>query len=233
MATNAVVDPIKMPKMKVDNKFIAGVNAACTSLAVFFGWMAIFAGIASFTKEGWIVGLPLVDTIFGANFGGFYEGSVSIAFLATSILSLVFALIGLIAARKITDIDAMKSSWKCTRNVFVAIAGIEVLKMVILAIYALAGIGEKAGVKQGYLWLNGFLSNTLAAIGACAVAYIAHMIAQGKTQVLSIMRFVALGVAGAAFVIALISTFVNFYSGCAKDDYKCLYEEAKAKLKKD
>lgn len=230
MATNAVVDPIKMPKMKVDNKFIAGINAISTSLAVFFGWMAIFAGIASFTKEGWSVGIPLVGFLFGENFGS-YGGNISIAFLATGILSILFAIIGLIAARKITDIEAMKSSWKCTRNLFVVIAGIEVLKMVILAIYGLCGLGEKAGVEQGYLWLNGFLSNTLAALGAGAVAAIAHMIAQGKTQILSIMRFVALGVAGVAFIIALISTFVNFYSGCAKDDYKCLYEQAKSKLK--
>ena len=204
MATS-VVEPVKMPKVKADNKFIAGLNAVCISLAVFFGWMTIFAAIAGFTKKGWGVGIPLVGTILGAN-----TDQMSIAFVA-GFLSVLLAVAGLITARKITDINAMKDSWKMVRNLFVVIAGIEVLKMLCLAIYSLLGIGEKSGVEQGYLWLNGFLSNTLAAIAAGAIVFIAHAIAQGKTQVLSIMRFVALGIAGVACILVFISTLIGFY----------------------
>jgi len=204
MATS-VVEPVKMPKVKADNKFIAGLNAVCISLAVFFGWMTIFAAIAGFTKKGWGVGIPLVGTILGAN-----TDQMSIAFVA-GFLSVLLAVAGLITARKITDVNAMKDSWKCVRNLFIVIAGIEVLKMLCLAIYSLLGIGEKSGIDQGYLWLNGFLSNTLAAIAAVGIVFIAHAIAQGKTQVLSIMRFVALGIAGVACILVFISTLIGFY----------------------
>lgn len=225
MATS-VVEPVKMPKVKADNKFIAGLNAVCISLAVFFGWMTIFAAIAGFTKKGWGVGIPLVGTILGAN-----TDQMSIAFVA-GFLSVLLAVAGLITARKITDVNAMKDSWKCVRNLFIVIAGIEVLKMLCLAIYSLLGIGEKSGVEQGYLWLNGFLSNTLAAIAAVGIVFIAHAIAQGKTQVLSIMRFVALGIAGAALIITVIATFVGFYnkpslkgsSSSSDYDFSSLYD---------
>jgi hypothetical protein len=58
------------------------------------------------------------------------------------------------------------------------------------------------------------------------------MIAAGKTQVLSIMRFVALGIAGAALIITVIATFVGFYnkpslkgSSSADDyDFSSLYD---------
>ena len=212
MATQPVVEPVKMPTIKkADNKLISAVNAISITLACFFGWMTIFAAIASFTKKGWGIDIPLVGWIFGNNFGS-YGGTVSITLLATGLLTVLFAVAGLISARKITDVEAMKCSWKKARNIFVVIAGIEIFKMIALAIYALCGLGKAAGVDQGYLWLNGFLTNTLAALGAAAIAAIAHMIANGKTQVLSIMRFVALGIAGAALIITVIATFVGFYN---------------------
>ncbi len=215
MATQPVVEPVKMPKVKADNKLIATVNAVSMTLACFLGWMTIFAAIASFTKKGWSVDVPFVGYILGDNFSG-WGGSVSIALLATGLLTVLFAVIGLITARKITNVDAMKSSWKCVRNFFVIVAGIEIFKMIALAIYALCGLGKTSGVQQGYLWLNGFLSNVLAAAAAAGVAFVANAIAAGKTQVLSIMRFVALGVAGVALIITVIATFVGFYS---KPDY--------------
>ena len=205
MAT-AVVDPVKMPKMKADNKLIAGINAASITLATFMGWMAIFAGIAAFTKKGWGVSIPFADFLLGVNMG-----YTTVAFGA-GILCVVLAIIGLITAGKITDINAMKSSWKCARNFFVVVAAIEIIKMVTLAIYSLCGIGEKSGVQQGYLWLNGFLSNTLAALGAVGIAFVSHAIATGKTTALSVMRFVALGVAAVACVLVFVSTIVNFYN---------------------
>lgn len=205
MATQPVVDPVKMPSVKADNKVIATVNAASTTLAIFMGWMTMFAAIASFTTKGWYVGIPFSGLILGANAG--YLGTI----FACGLLTVLFAVIGLISARKITDINAMKGSWKCTRNAFIAIAGIEIFKMIALAIYALCGLGKKSGVDQGYLWLNGFLSNTLAAAAAVAIVFIANAIAAGKTQVLSIVRFIALGVASVALIISVISMFVNFY----------------------
>lgn len=213
MATQPVVDPVKMPKVQADNKVIATVNAISMSLATFMGWMTIWAAIASFTKKGWGVGIPFTGILFGANSG--YVGTI----FATGLLTVLFAVIGLITARKITDINAMKNSWKCVRNLFVVIAGLEVFKMIALAIYALMGVGEKSGVEQGYLWLNGFLSNTLAAAAAVAVVFIANAIAAGKTQVLSIMRFIALGVASVALIIAVVSTLVGFYSKKSSSSY--------------
>ena len=113
----------------------------------------------------------------------------------------------------------MKGSWKCVRNVFIVIAAIEVVKMIALAIYSLCGIGEKSGVEQGYLWLNGFLSNSLAALAATGIAFIAHAIANGKTAVLSVMRFVALGVAAVACILVFVSTIVNFYNKKSSSSY--------------
>jgi hypothetical protein len=196
--------------------------------------MTIFAAIASFTKDGWSVDIPLVGWILGSNSigSGFLgsKGLILFPIFATGLLTLIFAIIGLISARKITDIEAMKSSWKCTRNFFILVTVIEVFKMIAIALIGLFGIGEKSKVAEGYLWLNGFLGNTLAAIGAAAVAFISHMIANGKTQVLSMMRFVALGVAGVALILGVVTTFVNFYSGCSDSDYKCLLKEAKKYL---
>ena len=223
MATQPVVEPVKMPTIKkADNKTIAAINAISTSLACFLGWMTIFAAIASFTKK-WGFSIPLVGWIFGNNFSNF-SGTVSITLLATGLLTVLFSVIGLITARKLTDVDAMKCSWKTIRNAFVIIAGVEIFKMIALAIYALCGLGKKAGVDQGDLWLNGFLTNTLAALGAAAIAFIANMIAAGKTQVLSIMRFVALGIAGAALIITVIATFVGFYA--KKSAVESLYDDS-------
>ena len=224
MATQPVVDPVKMPKVQADNKVIASVNAISMALATFMGWMTIWAAIASFTKKGWGVGIPFTGILFGANSG--YVGTI----FATGLLTVLFAVIGLITARKITDINAMKNSWKCVRNLFVVIAGLEVFKMIALAIYALMGIGEKSGVDQGYLWLNGFLSNTLAAAAAVAVVFIANAIAAGKTQVLSIMRFIALGVASVALIIAVVSTLVGFYSKKSSSSYSDAMDSAKSWL---
>lgn len=203
---NTVVEPVKMPKVKAGNKLIAGINAASITLATFMGWMTIFAGIAAFTKKGWTVAVPFANEIIGANMGW-----ASVLF-ATGIMTVLFGVIGLITAGKITDINAMKSSWKYARNAFIVIAAIEVVKMVSIAIYSLCGIGEKSGVDQGYLWLNSFLSNTLAAGAAVGIAFIANAIAAGKTTVLSAMRFVALGIAAVGCVLVVVSTIVNFYS---------------------
>ncbi|MCQ2571008.1 MAG: hypothetical protein MJ154_02060 [Candidatus Saccharibacteria bacterium] len=213
MATQPVVDPVKMPSVKADNKVIATINAVSLTLATFMGWMTIFAAIASFTKKGWSVGIPFIDIILGANAG--HLGYV----FATGLLTVVFAVIGLITARKITDINAMKSSWKCVRNFFVLVACAEVFKMVALAIYALCGLGKKSGVDQGYLWLNGFLSNALAAAAAVAVVFVSNAIAAGKTQVLSLIRFIALGVASVALILAVVSMFVNFYGKKSSSSY--------------
>jgi hypothetical protein len=213
MATQPVVDPVKMPKVQADNKVIATVNAVSTTLAIFMGWMTIFAAIASFTNKGWGVGIPFSGLLLGANAG--HLGTI----FACGLLTVLFAVIGLISARKITDINAMKGSWKCVRNVFVVIATLEVFKMVALAIYALCGLGKKSGVDQGYLWLNGFLSNTLAAAAAVAIVFISNAIAAGKTQVLNIVRFIALGVASVALIIAVISMFVNFYGKKSSSSY--------------
>ena len=206
---NTVVDPVKMPKVKAKNSVIAGFNAASISLACFMGFVAIFAGIAAFTKKGWGIDIPFAGTLFGTNTVG--AGYSVIAF-AAGIATVLFGVVGLITAGKITDIDAMKKSWRYARNAFIAIAAIEVIKMVSIAIYSLCGIGEKSGVQQGYLWLNGFLSNTLAAMAAVGMVFIAHAISEGKTAVLSVMRFVALGIASVACVLIFVSTIVSFYS---------------------
>ena len=206
MATQPVVEPVKVPKVKADNKLIAGINAASLTLATFAGFMAIFAGIAHFTTKGWFVEIPVLNVFFGTN-----VSYTAVAFIS-GIASVLLAVVGLITAGKITDINAMKGAWKCARNVFIAVAAIEVIKMVSIAIYALCGIGEKSGVEQGYLWLNDFLSNTLAALAATGIAFIAHFIAAGKTSVLSVMRFVALGIASVGCVLVFVSTIVRFYN---------------------
>ncbi len=205
--TKSVVDPVKMPKVKANNKLIAGINAASLSLSTFMGWMAIFAGIAAFTTKGWQIEIPFASWFFGAN--NTTQGIGQVAFTA-GIASVLLAVLGLITAGKITDIDAMKKSWKCTRNVLIVLAAIEAVKMASIAIFALCGIGSK-GFAQGYVWLNGFLSCALATMALVGLVFIAHFIAAGKTTVLSVMRFIAVGVASVGCVLLIISTIVGYH----------------------
>ena len=203
--TKAVVDPVKMPKVKANNNLIAGINAASLSLSTFMGWMAIFAGIAGFTTKGWAIEVPFASLFFGAN--NTVMGIGQVAF-AAGIASVLLAVVGLITAGKITDIEAMKKSWKWARNAIIACAAIEVVKMVSIAIFALCGIGSKA-FSEGYVWLNSFLSCTLAALALVGLAFIAHFISVGKTTVLSVMRFVAIGIASVGCALLIISTIVG------------------------
>ena len=65
-----VVAPVKMPKLKVDHKSLAGVNAWSIALACFFGFAGVFAAIAAFTvkaKTPWSFSMPVLTGLLGAN----------------------------------------------------------------------------------------------------------------------------------------------------------------------
>ena len=209
MATQPVVDPVKMPSVKADNKIIANINAVCSCFAMFFGVMALFAGISAFTKGKWSIGVPFIGTLFGAN-----SGDVSVAFIA-ALASVAAAVVGLITARKITDLNAMKASWKSVRNVFVVIATIFAIDMVAIALWSLMSLGRK-GYGQGSLWGSSFVGSLISVLAAGGVAFVANQIAAGKTQVLSMVRFIALGIASVALILVFIQTLVGFYAKSTK-----------------
>lgn len=202
----AVVEPIKIPKMnmKIAGDKAAGINAFAISFAVFFGAMAIFSAIAGFTKGDWTFNIPLIGAAF-ANVG-------LASALITGLLAVVFAVIGLMTIGKITDKAALVKSWTMVSKVFFVLTCIYVVSMVGLALYSLFALGKK-GLDHGDLWLSSFLPNLITALVAGVMAYLAKMIAAGKTATLRMLSAVATGIASVGLILVIIQTLVGFYGG--------------------
>jgi hypothetical protein len=202
----AVVDQVKMPKIKIENKTIANINAFATAFATFFGFATIIAAIATFAKK-WSFNVPFLGNLFGSNLG---QAS---SLLTVALLTLTCAIIGLLTVRKITDIEAMKKAWKCVSKVFVIFIIIFAVDMVSIVLYSLLSLGRsKLEINQGILWGSSFVANLILAAASCAMYFISSKIAKGETKYLSIMRFVAIGLASVAVVITIVALLVGFYS---------------------
>ncbi len=206
-APHAVVDSVKMPKLKIDNKKVAGINAFATAFATFFGFAVILTAISTFTKGKWTFNIPFLSPFLGSNLGAVES------MLVVALLALTCAIIGLITVRKITDVEAMKKSWSCVAKVFGIFALIFCVNMVAVVIYSLLSLGRKSyELNQGRLWGSTFVANLILCAASAAMFFVSKKIADGETKYLSIMRFVAIGIASVAAVIAIVSLLVSFYS---------------------
>ena len=176
----AVVDQVKMPKIKIDNKSMAGINAFATAFASFFGFATIIAAIATFAKK-WSFNVPFLSNVFGSNLG---QAS---SLLTVAILTLVCAIIGLLTVRKITDVESMKKAWGVVAKVFTIFLIIFVVDMVSIIIYSLLSLGRsKFEINQGTLWGSSFVANLILAAASGAMLFISSKIAKGETKAINI-----------------------------------------------
>ena len=214
---HSVVQPMSMPKMKIPSEKAASINAFALSFAAFFGFVAIFAAIASFTKGDWLFDIPLIGIVL-ANVG--FMG----ASLITALLAVAFALIGLKTLKKVTDKKDLVKPWQCVAKVFLVLGVVYVVSMIAIALYSLLGVGDKSGVSQKNLWLSNFIPNLITAIAAIGIAFLAKQIAAGKTAILRTFSYIAIGVACVGFILVIVSTLVNFYSGKKSSTYDSGYD---------
>ena len=197
-----VVDPVKMPKMKINSSALAKMNAWAIAGATFFGFCAIFVAIAGFTKE-WSFSFPVFGLFLGSNAG--ISSSLLVALFA-----LLFGIFAIITINKVTDAETTKKTWGCIAKLFLALAVIYAVDMIGIVIYSLMSVGRRA-YDQGQLWLSSFLPTVILFGGSIGMHFIAKAIANGKTSLLRIMSIVAVCIAGVAFILVFIQTMVSFY----------------------
>lgn len=215
-ASKSVVGDVKIPKLKMNGKRAAYVNAAAVAIATYFGIVAIFGAIAGFTNGDWTFSMPtLVTALFSNTTFSFLGMSVSVGpsvLFITAMLALIGGLIGFFTLKKLTDASAVKSAWALVAEIFGVVTGLLVVALVSTAIWSLLGIGEKANVSQGDLWLSVFLPTFIKAALAAGIYVLARKIAAGKLEVLRIFSMIATGIAVVAFILVLVQTLVSFYS---------------------
>lgn len=228
-ASKSVVGDVNIPKLKLNGKRAAYINAAAVTVATYFGIVAIFGAIAGFTKGDWMFSMPaIVTALFGNASFSFLGMSVSVgpsALFITGMLAIVGGIIGFLTLKKLTDASAVKNAWRIVAEIFGVITGVLAIALVSIALWSLFGLGEKSGVDQGDLWLSVFLPTVIKTILAGTIYVLAGKIAAGKLEVLRIFSMVATGIAVIAIVMVIIQTLVGFYdkktsnSSIFDDDY--------------
>lgn len=214
-ASKSVVGDVKIPKLKMNGKRAAYVNAAAVTVATYFGIVAVFGAIAGFTKGDWTFSMPaIVSAFFGSTSFSLLGVSVSVgpsALFITGMLALVGGVIGFLTLKKLTDATAVKNAWHLVSEIFGVITGILLVALVSTALWSLFGIGEKSGVSQGDLWLSTFLPTLIKAVLAGTIYVLARKIAAGKLEVLRIFSMVATGIAVVALIMVIVQTMIGFY----------------------
>ena len=212
-----VVEPVKMPKIKIEHKKLATVNAFAIALAMFLGYCTIFAAISGFTKK-WDFAIPFFGRFMGTN------AAVPTSLLA-ALFAVVFAIFGFVSLGKVTDAEATKKSWDLVSKVFFGFVIVYIVDMIAIVIYSLLSIGRGKSFDQGNFWLDSFLSTVICCVGAGVMAYIGKQIAAGKTSLLRIASLAATALAIIGFIIVFIQILVNFYGEKSKSSYDT-YREA-------
>ena len=216
-AASSVVDSVKLPKIKIDNKKATAINAFATAFACFFGFSAVMSAISNFTDGKWGFNIPFLGAFLGSNLGPVDNS------LVISLAALLCAVIGMATVRKVVSVDAMKQSWQKVAKVFAVVGAIFCVDLVAIALYSLLSIGRKDyGFSQGALWGSNFVSNLLLACASIAMCFISGKIAKGDAKYLSVMRFVALGIAIAGFAMIFISLIVNLHQSRGMTDWSDL-----------
>ena len=212
-----VVEPVKMPKIKIEHKKLATINAFAIALAMFLGYCTIFAAISGFTKK-WDFAIPFFGRFMGTN------AAVPTSLLA-ALFAVVFAIFGFVSLGKVTDAEATKKSWDLVSKVFFGFVIVYIVDMIAIVIYSLLSIGRGKSFDQGNFWLDSFLSTVICCVGAGVMAYIGKQIAAGKTSLLRIASLAATALAIIGFIIVFIQILVNFYGEKSKSSYDT-YREA-------
>jgi hypothetical protein len=203
-ASAPVVPNIKIPKLHTPQGLLATINAFSIAFATFFSVNSIFGAIANFTKGEWTFSIPVI--------GQFSVVKDSSTLFMTAFIAVVFALVGLLTLKKITDAEILKKAYTKISSFFAIISVILTSIAAGTIIYALLALGEKSGVDQGDLWLSGFLPALILAATSVAVTVLTAKIASGKTALLRVLSLIALCVAAVGFILVVISTLVNFYA---------------------
>jgi len=211
-----VVDPVKMPKIKIEHKKLAALNAFSIALACFLGYCAIFAAISGFTKK-WDFAIPFFGRFMGTN------AAVPTSLLA-ALFAVVFAIFGFITLGKVTDAEATKKSWHLVSKVFLGFVLVYIVDMVAIAIYSLLSIGRGTRFDQGDFWLDSFLSTLICCVGAGVMVGIGKQIAVGKTALLRIVSLVTSALAVIGFIIIFVQILVSFYGDNNKSNYDSYHE---------
>ncbi|MDR2336799.1 MAG: hypothetical protein LBE03_01705 [Candidatus Nomurabacteria bacterium] len=211
-----VVPNVQLPKLAMPQKSLATLNAFSIAFSVFFGAISIFGAIADFAEK-WSFGIPVI--------GSFNITGIVPTVFITAFMAVVFGVIGLLTVRKITDAEALKASYGKAAGFFTILSIIFTSIVVATIFYALFALGKKSGVVQKDLWLSGFLPALLVAITSITSTIFTKQVAAGKTALLRIFSFVALGVAGIGFILVIISTLVGFYGESSSSyDYDDIYD---------
>ena len=206
-----VVEPVKMPTIKLERKSLSAVNAWAIALSLFLGYSAIFSAIAGFTKK-WTFSIPFFGRFMGSNVA-------APTLLLTVLFAVAFGIFGLVTIGKVTDAEAMKKSWSNISKLFLGFVIVYAIDMIGIALYSLMSLGRGKSFDQGELWLNSFLPTLISAIGACAMWFIGKQIAAGKTSILRIVSIAAAGIAIIAFILVFVQLLVKFYGKSSKYDY--------------
>ncbi len=207
-----LVDAAKMPKMKLSSEKLANINAFASAFAIFFGIAAIFSAIAGFTKGKWSVGVPFIGIFFS-------NASLVSNLVLTAIFALCAGIIAIMTVHKLTDAESVKKAYGKVACVTLGIAAFFAIEMVATAIYSLMTIGANKTVNQGTLWLSNFLPQLIMCANAVLVCFLAKQIAAGKTEMLRLVNYLALGIAILAFLLVFIQSMVNLYGKKSSSSY--------------
>lgn len=207
-----VVDPVAMPKIKMDKHNIATANAWAIALSMFLGYSAIFNAIAGFTKGKWTFAIPFFSKFMGTNVAAPTS-------LLTGLFAVALAVFSLVTLKKVTDAEATKKAWGCISKVFLGFVCVYVIDMIGIAIYSLMSLGRGKSFDQGALWLCSFLPTVICAIGAGAIWLVGKQIAEGKMSVIRIVSIAGIALASVGLVIVFIQQLVSYYSKDSSYDY--------------
>ncbi|MCL1876676.1 hypothetical protein FWF74_01410 [Candidatus Saccharibacteria bacterium] len=127
-----------------------------------------------------------------------------------SLVAAAFAVIALLTMKKITDAGMMKKAYGVAaiilivQAICVAVAAVAVIPFALFA----AGAG---GAVQKSLWLGSFLPSLGVTAVVVGLLFVVKKIYDGVIKILPIVTYVILGIAGLAFILSTISTFIGFY----------------------
>ena len=214
-----VVDPVKMPKMKMSSSALAKLNAWAIAGATFFGFCAIFVAIAGFTKGKWIFSFPIFTALLGVNATSFISTALLVALFAVA-----FSIFAIVTINKVTDAETTKNTWACIAKTFLAFAIVYAIDMIGIIIYSLMSIGRKR-YDQGPLWLSSFLPTVILFGASVGMHFIAKAIAHGKTSLLRVMSIVSVCIAGVALILVFIQSMVSFYGKSSTSKYEDMLED--------
>jgi hypothetical protein len=189
---------------KINDKSFARLNTVAVVAANFLGATLIFSAFAGFFKK-WHYYVPVV--------GNFYNNTSLVETnLITAVIALALGIFGIAAIGKVRDMDTVKKTWCVAAKIFLVFTFIYAAELVATMLFSMLAISKESGVKQGDLWLNGFLGQMISAGICCGMFFISKAIADGKLRLAKNMSIVGISLAGAGFFLAVISIVVNMYA---------------------